>query len=617
MAVVRGGLVWLMAGWLGAGLVGCGGAPRGGEAVGEEVADDAKREASAMADRAVDALAERFWQELMRVSPTWASYLGDRSRDGAMPDESAAARAEHDRVLGEIAAAAQAIDAEGLGARHRVIRAALLVELEGHFAERSQCAGHGWVVSQLNGPQSWLGELPSFHVVDGEQRARDLVARYRAVPALFAQQINNLREGLAVGRTSARINVERVIAQLDRLAGIALDEDPLLAPALAQAAKLASEPYPGFASELRAVVEQEVRPALAGYRRFLHDEVLPASRAEPGVGGLPAGGGAPDGAACYRAAIMRHTGLSLGADAIHQIGLEEVARIRGEMAQIVAEMGGGSDVEKFLVELGQRPDQRLADEAALIAYNEELVARAQAKLPEVFGRLPKTPIEVKAIEAYRAPESPAAYYYSAPSDGSRPAYYYLNTHAPETRLLYKMPALAHHEAVPGHHLQMALAAEQETLPRFMQEIGSTAFGEGWALYAEQLAGELGLYGTPAERLGALTYEIWRAARLVVDTGLHTKGWSRQQAIDYLVAQTGHDDGEVENEVDRYIGWPGQALAYKLGQLELSRLRSEAEAKLGAAFDLRAFHDRLLAMGALPLPVVRAEMERWMAEVAAP
>ncbi|MEZ4436890.1 MAG: DUF885 domain-containing protein [bacterium] len=595
-------------------LAGCGSSPAPESVVAPNTIESTGLPVTA--DTTVSALAAAMWTETMRVAPTWASYLGERDRDDELPDLSAAARAEHDRILGGIRRAARQVDPAELDARHRVIHAALLVELDGHFDEQARCGYDTWVVSQLHGPQSWLGELPAFHVVDGEQRARDLVTRYRAIPRLFAQQAESLREGLAAGRSSARINVERVIEQLDRLAATPVDDDPYLAPVRAQVATLAAPPYPGFDDELRAAVVEAVRPALAEYRKFLAEQVLPASRAEPGVAGLPAGGDFPDGAACYAAAIARHTGLSLDAEAIHRIGLEEVARIRGEMAAIVAEMGGGADVEGFLVALGERPEERFADEAALIAHNEALLARAQAKLPEAFGRLPKTPIEVKAIEAFRAPESPAAYYYSAPPDGSRPAYYYLNTHAPETRLRYKMPALAHHEAVPGHHLQIALAAEAEALPRFMQEMGNTAFVEGWALYAEKLAGELGLYPTPAERLGSLTYEIWRAARLVIDTGIHAKGWSRQQAIDYLARYTGHDLGEVQNEVDRYIAWPGQALAYKLGQMEISRLRAEAELKLGARFDLRAFHDRLLSMGALPLPVIRGEMERWMAEVAA-
>lgn len=557
----------------------------------------------------IDVLAEDYWGELMRVSPTWASYRGDRSRDAELPDLSAEARATHDAALSAFAERARAIDPAPLSERQRLVRDTLLERLTLHFEDREACGRHAWVVDQLGGPQSWLGELPAYHVVDGAQRARDLVARYRALPRLFDQHVTNLRGGLKAGRTAARINVTRTIAQLDRMLKTPLDEDPFLARPLAQAAKLDAPPYPAFDAEIRAAVEGPVRTALTRYRDFLVAGILPASRTAPGIAGLPGG------AACYRASIRRHTGLDLDPEAIHRVGLDEVARIRAAMKAVAAELGHPS-VDAALAALADDPAQRRETGEALLQYNAALLDRARAALPRAFGRLPKTPIEPKAIEAFRAPDVPAGYYYSAPEDGSRPAYYYLNTHAPETRPLYTMPALAWHEAIPGHHLQIALAREAEALPTFMQSTGFTAFTEGWALYAEQLADELGLYHTPAERLGAYTYEIWRAARLVVDTGLHHLGWTRQQAIDYLQAQTGHPPGEVINEIDRYIVWPGQALAYKLGQLEISKLRAEAEAALGARFDLKAWHDRLLRDGAIPLTVLRAQMTGWVAERAA-
>ncbi len=285
------------------------------------------------------------------------------------------------------------------------------------------------------------------------------------------------------------------------------------------------------------------------------------------------------------------------------------------MGALVRSAGGGA-LPEYLKTIAARKDQYAADAAALLEVNRELMARAMRALPRAFGRLPKTVIEVKAIEDFRARDAPAAYYYGAPQDASRPAYYYVNTDRPEVRLLYKMPALAFHEAVPGHHLQIALASENTALPVFQREMGHTAFVEGWALYAEGLADELGLYRTADEKLGQLSYEMWRAVRLVVDAGLHTKGWTREQAIDYLVAKTGHRREEAENEVDRYIIWPGQALAYKMGELEIRALRRTAQQTLGEKFDLRAFHDRLLAHGAVPLDVARRVVEAWIAEVKA-
>lgn len=582
---------------------GCGARPAPESAPAAET-PAAETPAPTEAEAAIDRAAADYWAELMRVSPTWASFRGDRSRDAELPDFSPEARAASDATLWRIREAAAAVEPAALGDDRRLMRAILVQRLDGHFAERDACRPETWEVDQLYGPQSWLGELPSYHIVDGAQRARDLVARYRGFPALFAQHTANLRAGLAAGRVAARINVERVIEQLDRFAATPLDEDPYLQGPLARAAELEAPPSPDFADALRAAVRDAVRPALADYRAFLAAEILPAARAEPGIAGLPGG------AACYAARIALHTDTAREAEALHRLGLAEVERIRGEMAAVAAELGH-PDVDAALAALAADPAERLATSEALVEHNRALVDRARAALPRAFGRLPKTPIEVRPIEAFRAPESPAAYYLRAPEDGSAPAYYLINTHAPETRLLYKMPALAWHEAVPGHHLQIALAAEREGLPEFMRSTRSTAFTEGWALYAERLAFELGLYRTPAERMGALTYEIWRAARLVVDTGLHAKGWSREQAIDYLKRHTGHSEGEVVNEIDRYIVWPGQALAYKVGQLEISALRALAEARLGERFDLAVWHDRLLWHGSIPLPVLRAEMAAWL------
>jgi len=588
-------------------LTACGGAPPPTEAPSEPDMPVTSAPAPGLkaAPAAVDALAEAYWVELMRVAPTWASYRGDRSRDAELPDLSAAARARHDAALAELLTRARAVMATAPDGRDRLVLETLIERIEHHAADRRACGRHAWVVDQLDGPQSWLGELPAYHVIDGEQRARDLIARYRAFPRLFGQHVDNLRGGLKAGRVAARINVSRVIAQLDRMVKAPIGDDPFLTRPLAQAATLDAPPYPGFEAELKAAVEGPVRQALTAYRAALVDEIMPHSRVAPGVSGLPGG------EACYAASIIRHTGLDHDAEAIHRIGLDEVARIRVEMTA-VAQALGHPDIEAALAALARDPEQTRDSAQALIDHNEALLDRVRARLPDMFGRLPQTPVELKAMEAYRAPDAPAAYYYAAPDDGSRPAYYYLNTHAPETRLLYTMPALAWHEALPGHHLQIALAREAGALPAFMQHTGFTAFTEGWALYAETLADEMGLYRTPAERMGALTYEIWRAARLVIDTGLHQKGWTRQQAIDYLQAQTGHAEGEVINEVDRYIVWPGQALAYKLGQLEISALRSEAEAALGERFELEAWHDRLLRDGAIPLTVLRRQMTAWVA-----
>jgi uncharacterized protein (DUF885 family) len=551
-------------------------------------------------------MAKDYWNLVLKASPLRASYLGDRSRDGELPDLSPTTRRAFRENLRGIRQRLTRVDIDVLPAQAWLTATVLRSRLEAQLLDEV-CQGWTWVVDQLGGPQVSLAEIPSYHVVDGEQRARNLIARYRGFPDYFRQHQTNLETGLSQGRTAARINVERVLGQLKSQLALPVAELPYVARIRrVMAERDLPEPYPGFDAALLEAVEDHVAPALRGYQAFLQTRVLPRARTVVGISYLP------DGAACYRSQIRRHTGLALTADEIHEIGLAEVDRIRREMETLAAEMGG-AELESFMADLSERPEQRGKSSEALLAYNRDLVKRATAALPRAFVRLPGGKVEVKPIEAFRAADAPAAYYYRAPEDGSRSAIYFLNTHAPESRLLYKMPALAFHEAVPGHHLQIALAAERRELPEFMRHGGSTAFTEGWALYAESLAGELGLYQTREEQLGALSYEIWRAARLVVDTGLHAMDWSRDQAIDYLAFQTGHDHGEVVNEIDRYITWPGQALAYKLGQLKISDLRRRAEGLLGDGFDLRAFHDRVLRNGSIPLDVLEAQIVRWLGD----
>ena len=283
------------------------------------------------------------------------------------------------------------------------------------------------------------------------------------------------------------------------------------------------------------------------------------------------------------------------------------------MRQIAQEVGQTSDLEAFAAQLRLQKDQIATDESALLSFAEAAVRRAEKVMPKAFGRLPETPVVVKPIEAYRAASAPAAYYYSAPADGSRPGVFYLNTQDLPERLLYNQEALAFHEAIPGHHLQLSLAAEATGIPDFQKRQSQTAYVEGWGLYSELLADELGLYSSPLSRYGMLNYQAWRACRLVVDTGLHALGWSRSKAIDFMVAHTALSRQEVEVEVDRYIIWPGQALAYMLGRMDFQRLRARAEVALGERFDLRDFHDEILAYGGIPMNVLEGVVDRWISK----
>lgn len=552
-------------------------------------------------------ISKDYWEEQMRHAPTWATYLGDRSRDGELGRASASEDERHIRALRGFAGRADLVNRKALDEDAQITAEMLAFVLKREIEVHDACQGRLWTVDQLSGPQTTFPELPNAHTVTTAKQGRDLLARYQQIDEYFGDVVAGLREGLSKGLVAPKINVERVVRQIREMLAQPVAESPFIAPVFKSVEGAAMPKGLGdpWKAQLLAAVEQSVYGGLRAYGEFLEKELLPRARESVGVGALPLG------AACYAASIRAETGLDLTPDAVHRLGEAEVERISTEMAAVVKAAGGG-ELPAYLEAISKRKDQYLPDSAGLLEYNRELMARAMRALPRAFGHLPKTIIEVKAIEAFREKDAPAAYYYEAPQDASRPAYYYVNTFRPDTRLLYKMPALAFHEAVPGHHLQIALAAENTGLPTFQREIGLTAFVEGWALYAEGLADELGLYRTADEKLGQLSYEMWRAVRLVVDSGLHAKGWTRQRAIDYLVAHTGHRVEEATNEVDRYITWPGQAVAYKVGELEIRKLRNEAQKTLGARFDLRGFHDALLSHGAVTLGTARRLVEAWVA-----
>jgi uncharacterized protein (DUF885 family) len=319
----------------------------------------------------------------------------------------------------------------------------------------------------------------------------------------------------------------------------------------------------------------------------------------------------PDGLACYDRLIKVHTSLPLAADEIHRIGLEEVARVRAEMTALGSKLFGTSDLAAIQKRLRLDAALYFGTRDAVENKAEQALRRAEAALPHWLGHLPRTPCVVKRVEAYEEKDTTIAYYRQPAVDGSRPGTYYINTYAPTTRPRYEAEVLAFHESVPGHHTQIAIAQEMSGLPEFRKHLGPTAFVEGWALYTERLADEMGLYSNDLDRMGMLSFDAWRATRLVVDTGLHVKGWSRQQAIKYMLDNTALAPNNIDNEVDRYIGWPGQALAYKLGQREIMALRKEAQDHLGGAFDIRSFHDHVLANGAVSLKVLREQVEAWM------
>ncbi|HEY6177888.1 MAG TPA: DUF885 domain-containing protein, partial [Kofleriaceae bacterium] len=553
------------------------------------------------------------WEYSMRWAPTWATTLGDHRYDDRMARRDAAsiaaADAERDALLERLVA----IDPASLGDTDRVTQALMRGSFEVGRAI-DDCKFHEWNVDSANA--SLYGELSyvvEAHTVVTPHDAANLVARMRQGAPLIDATIANLRIGLADGRVASAEKLRRAIEQLDHELARPVDTWAMVAPRWAKAPS--PEAWPAGERDrqrraLRDVVASQLRPAFIRLRDFLRDSVLPRARGErEGLAGLPGGD------ACYRATILQHIGLARSPDELHALGLAEIARTDREIAALGKSVLGTADLAATVARL--RSDRalyfRTRDE--LLAAAQRALDRARAAVPRFFSVLPRTDCVLRETPAHEAPYSTIAYYRQPHYDGSKPGEYFVNTYKPETRPRYELEALTWHESIPGHHLQIALSQELGELPMFRKLEGSTAFVEGWALYTERLADEIGLYSSDLDRLGKLSYDAWRASRLVVDTGIHSLGWTRAEAEAFMRAHTALTDVNISNEVDRYIGWPGQALAYKVGQLEILKLRAEAEAALGARFDLKAFHATVLGAGAVTLPVLAARVHAWLAVAA--
>ncbi|HYW08915.1 MAG TPA: DUF885 domain-containing protein, partial [Longimicrobium sp.] len=461
-------------------------------------------------------------------------------------------------------------------------------------------------ITNREGFHTFFPELPSRVPLATVRDYQDYIARLRGFRAYAGQHIELMREGIRVGMVLPRISVDSVPGTLTPH----IVDDP--------AKSLLHRPFERFPESVpdsaRARLAAAGRDAIAasvvpGYRdflQFMQREYIPAARSSIGASALP------NGRAYYRARVRAYTTLDLTPEQVHRTGLAEVARIRAAMDSVIRATGFGGDFAAFVGFLRSEPRFYAASPEQLMERTSLVLKRMDGELPRLFGRLPRLPYGIKPIPDFIAPRTTTAYYSSGAPDGSRAGTYFVNTFDLRSRPLYEVESLSLHEAVPGHHLQIALAQEQQGVPNFRRVLGITAFVEGWALYAESLGSEVGFYTDPYSYFGHLTYDAWRACRLVVDTGIHELGWTRQRAIDYMAANTGLSLRNIENEVDRYIAWPGQALAYKTGQLKIRELRTEAERALGPRFDVRAFHDVVLGSGAVPLDVLDANVREWIA-----
>ncbi len=548
-------------------------------------------------------IVDAHWQWQLQQYPQLRTRLGDSSANSRWEDMSVAAHIARDARRGEFLAELSAIDVAALAEQDQLSHAMLVGLLQGE-REAHALGMHLMPVNMRSGPQH-LHTLAEQIDFVREEDYRAWLERLQALPDLLLQYRELLEDGMLQQRTQARVVMERVPAQIDRL----LAGDPEDSPFYKPFRNAPPELSPAQAAELRRsaaqVIRSRVNPALAEFREFLSAAYLPACRDQPGIGGLPGGD------ELYRHLARHFTTTDMTPEAIHEVGKAEVARLLAEMEAVKDSVGFAGDLRAFNEFLRTDPQFYYDTPEALFEAYLAVSKRLDPELVKLFGKLPRMPYGVRPIPDSIAPDTTTAYYNRPAANGTRAGFYYVNLYRPEVRPRYEMEVLSVHEAVPGHHLQIALAQELEGLPMFRSTGGETAFVEGWGLYSERLGYDMGLYTDPYSRYGQLTYDMWRAVRLVVDTGIHYFGWSREQAIEYFTAHAAKTEADIVNEIDRYIGWPGQALAYKIGQLKILELRERAEQALGEAFDIRAFHDHLLGAGAIPLDALERRMDAWI------
>ena len=558
------------------------------------------------------ALFEEHWEWTLRTNPVFAGYLGDARFNDRWPDVSPDALRERHEERQAFLARAEAIDPAGLPAADRLNRRLFLADL-GSTIDEWDTGWHLLPLSAREGIQD-AGSVADALTFETPEQFRNWTARMRAFPEYMTQTLGLLDEGIKTGRTHARVVMDRVPGQIRAQ----IVEDPerslFYKPFRDMPASIPADEAEQLREDARAAIREEIVPAYETMLAFFESRYLPACYEEVGIHQWPAVPGRfLDGKGSYAVLARKFTTTDLTPDQIHEIGLSEVERIRGEMEGVMKEVGFGGTFAEFLVSLRENPDFYYGTAEELIDGYRTIIRSVDPKLAEQFGTLPRIPYDVQAIPAHIAPDTTTAYYREPAADGSRPGTFFVNLYKPESRPKYEMEALALHEAVPGHHLQIARAIELGDLPNFRRFGGTTAYIEGWALYSEQLGDELGLYTDPYSRFGQLTYEMWRAIRLVVDTGMHDRGWSRERAIEFFLANAAKTRLDVVNEIDRYIAWPGQALAYKIGELKITALRRRAEAALGDRFDVKAFHDAVLDQGPVPLDVLEETIDAWIAE----
>jgi uncharacterized protein (DUF885 family) len=553
---------------------------------------------------ALNALLAEQWEYTLSHAPEFASILGDKRWNDQVSDFSQVAIDADLAKTRDFLKRSEAIDTTGFP-EQEVLNKELMVRDLKEGLEGARFKGWLMPINQIGGIHLQAPQFPSLLTFTTVKDYDDLISRYKKLPKLFDQTIEHMREGMTAGLMPPKFLLEKVAAQVEGIAAQPPEKSPFAQPLEKFPKAIPEAEQARIRGDMLAAIRDSILPAYVKLGKFVKEEYAPRGRAEPGMWSLP------DGAARYAWAVRRQTTSDLTPEEIHQLGLKEVARIETEMLAVAKRLGY-SDVKSLNAAIAADPKLHARSRQQILDLYTKDIDQMWARLPELFGRLPKAKVEVKPVEEFREKESSSAEYITGAPDGSRPGRVMVNTGDATSRKIISIESTAYHEGVPGHHMQLSIAQELPTLPPFRQQGGYTAFAEGWALYSERLGKEVGFYQDPYSDYGRLQDEMLRAIRLVVDTGFHYKHWTRDQVVQFFHDHSAIDEVEVQSETDRYIVWPGQALAYKIGQLKILELRERAKQELGPKFDIRKFHDEVLGAGALPLDVLEKRIDNWIA-----
>ncbi|GAC13851.1 DUF885 domain-containing protein [Aliiglaciecola lipolytica] len=563
---------------------------------------------SSQAQQQLKQLLDDEWQYLMDTYPTYASYLGlgNDELNSRWRDMSLEAIHQSDKHYREVLKKLNAIDTSALSESDKTNYQLFKWQLE-MAIEEHQFKPYLMPLDQSQGVQT-LDDMANFVSLSSVKDYQNWLSRLQKLPEHIQQNQLLMEAGIAQGIMPAKATMQRIPAQIQKQIVDKPEDSLFYQPFINMSDDIPVAEQTRLQQEAKTVIKQQVIPAYEAFNQFFVNQYLPAARTSHGIWDTP------NGKEKYEYLVRYFTTTELTPDEIHQIGLDEVARNRAEMDKIIEETGFEGTFEEFVTFLRTDPQFYYETPEELFDAYLAVSKRIDPELVKLFGKLPRMPYGLKAIPDAVAPDSTTAYYNMPAADGSRAGYYYVNLYQPETRPKYEMEVLSVHEAMPGHHLQLALQMELDEMPAFRRFMNFTVFVEGWGLYSERLGYDLGLYKDPYSRFGQLTYDMWRSVRLVVDTGIHYKGWTRQQAIDYFKANAAKSEADIINEIDRYISWPGQALAYKIGQLKMLELREKAKNELGDKFDIKAFHDTMLGSGSIPLSVLEENIDNWIQSV---